>query len=449
MNTVTVDLSKKVGKIKPLHGVCCAPYNLGGGSKYQHMIDKYFNEGGIPYCRLHDVMYPHGSGQFVDISNIFPDFSADENDPKSYNFHYTDEYITAIENTGCKTYYRLGESIEWGSLNYYTRVPDDMGKWARICEHIIMHYNEGWANGFNYNIEYWEIWNEPENPGSGHNGKCQWQGTREEFYELYKIASKHLKSRFPNIKIGGYGSCGFYELTKEVPESHKEFISFFVEFLKMAKAEDCPVDFFTWHIYSDSVDELLTHAKYVRETLDEYGFTDCEAHLNEWNVSAEGGGFPEKHNMIGGAFNGAVFAALQNTNYVDKAMYYCFAMGLRYNGFLDSQTWSKTEISWYPFVAYNKLYSLEDSVETVVDGKNIYAVSAEKDGKAAVLLTNYNTDEGEVSLNINNIDGEKTLTFKLIDEGIELKEVMSLSVKDNASLKFNMKKNTVLLIETV
>ena len=27
---------------------------------------------------------------------------------------------------------------------------------------VIKHYNSGWANGYHYNIKYWEIWNEPD-----------------------------------------------------------------------------------------------------------------------------------------------------------------------------------------------------------------------------------------------------------------------------------------------
>ena len=40
--------------------------------------------------------------------------------------------------------------------------PKDFQKWAEICEHIIMHYNEGWANGFHYGIKYFEVWFEPD-----------------------------------------------------------------------------------------------------------------------------------------------------------------------------------------------------------------------------------------------------------------------------------------------
>ena len=49
-----------------------------------------------------------------------------------------------------------------GIKPYHTFPPKDPEKWARICEHIIRHYTEGWADGYHYNIRYWEIWNEPE-----------------------------------------------------------------------------------------------------------------------------------------------------------------------------------------------------------------------------------------------------------------------------------------------
>lgn len=109
--------------------------------------------------------------------------------------------IGAIQKAGTESYYRLGTSIDWASKKTFSVPPKDFAKWARICEHIIMHYNEGWADGFRYNLQYWEIWNEPENPPATY-GKSQWTGTDEEFYAFYEVASKHLKKCFPHLKIG-------------------------------------------------------------------------------------------------------------------------------------------------------------------------------------------------------------------------------------------------------
>ncbi|HCD80812.1 MAG TPA: hypothetical protein DEQ65_00480, partial [Ruminococcaceae bacterium] len=114
------------------------------------------------YARNHDASFysAFGGEHTVDVHRIFKNFNADENDPESYIFAPTDKYLKDITNAGTKVFYRLGASIEH-DFKYGTYPPASFEKWAKICEHIISHYNEGWAEGFNYNIEYWEIWNEP------------------------------------------------------------------------------------------------------------------------------------------------------------------------------------------------------------------------------------------------------------------------------------------------
>ena len=74
-----------LGKIKPMHAVNGAPL-VGLSEKYF----RYFSDAGIPYSRLHDVGGWFGGNMFVDIPNIFRDFDADENDPASYDFTFTD-----------------------------------------------------------------------------------------------------------------------------------------------------------------------------------------------------------------------------------------------------------------------------------------------------------------------------------------------------------------------
>ena len=162
-----------------MHGLNHGP--LTGNLKYdaRHL----FREAGIPYTRLHDVEYPYGSGEYVDIPCIFKNFDADVEDPASYNFDLTDDYMEAITETGCKPLYRLGVSIEHPAKKRYIYPPRNYLKWAKICEHVIRHYNEGWADGFHMDIGYWEIWTEPnhckkENP-------LMWGGDMPEFARFY------------------------------------------------------------------------------------------------------------------------------------------------------------------------------------------------------------------------------------------------------------------------
>ena len=123
------------GRIRPLHGVNSGPMT----KVFTYDAREQFREAGFPYARLHDVEYPYGSGEFVDIHCIFKDFDADENDPASYSFGLTDKYLEEMVAVGCEPLFRLGESIEHAPVKKYIFPPKDYLKWARICEHIIRH----------------------------------------------------------------------------------------------------------------------------------------------------------------------------------------------------------------------------------------------------------------------------------------------------------------------
>ena len=192
MACITVNTDKRIGKIKPMHGGGQPPL-LGSRTDNFH----YMTEAGIPYSRLHDVGGLFGGGRYVDIPNLFRNFDADENDPANYDFTFTDHLMAALADAKVEPYFRLGITIEnYADIKtYYTLPPADYDKWARICEHVIAHYTEGWADGFYYNITYWEIWNEPDNKHTADAVSEMWNGTPEEFYRLYDVAAKHLKAR--------------------------------------------------------------------------------------------------------------------------------------------------------------------------------------------------------------------------------------------------------------
>jgi hypothetical protein len=52
----------------------------------------------------------------------------------------------------------------------------------------------------------------------------------------------------------------------------------------MCRSEAVPLDFFSWHCYTDSPAELAARARAVRRLLDAHGFAKTESHLNEWNL---------------------------------------------------------------------------------------------------------------------------------------------------------------------
>lgn len=81
-------------------------------------MTEQFREMGITYSCLHDVEYPYGSNQFVDIHCIFPNFGADESDESSYNFTPTDNYINAIVIRVQKCFTAWGNLLTITQKNY-------------------------------------------------------------------------------------------------------------------------------------------------------------------------------------------------------------------------------------------------------------------------------------------------------------------------------------------
>ena len=446
MAVISIDFNNKIGKIKPMHGVGQPPF---GGMDFSFI--KYLMEANIPYSRLHDVGGWFGGNLFVDIPNIFRDFEADENDPDSYDFVFTDMLIAALDKNNCEPIYRLGVTIEnFHRIKAYRIFPPkDMEKWARICEHVIRHYNEGWADGYHYGIRYWEIWNEPDN-GIDNTQNMMWHGTKEEFYELYRITSKHLRNKFGNsIKIGGYGHSGFYVVDsvedieksigiglgmKENPTDWERrteyFIEFFNEFIDMVVKEDLPFDFFSHHSYAP-VEATVKRQKYVEKRLDEAGLSDVEIHLNEWNTNAR---VAERGRSIASANTAAMMCAMQNTR-MGLMCYYDARLGASmYGGMFNPMTYEPL-CTYYVFKAFGNLYRLGDQVTAKCDDKDVYVIAAEGDNGYGVLISNTGKCK-EIRL-----DTDIRFTGYLIDENNFYKET------DIDTASFTLKENQVIYLE--
>ena len=93
---INIDFSSVQGPVKPVNGVGQPPI-LGFDDT---RLFRYLKEAGIPYSRLHDVGGAYGKNVFVDIPNLFRDFDADETDPASYDFAFTDRLINALVENG-------------------------------------------------------------------------------------------------------------------------------------------------------------------------------------------------------------------------------------------------------------------------------------------------------------------------------------------------------------
>lgn len=433
MAHITIDCTTEIGRIKPMHAVNNGPiYARSDQTRGNFAL---YKAAGIPFARNHDAAFcaSYGGEHSVDISAVFPNFDADPTDPASYDFAMTDEYLRTTLAAGTKIFYRLGSKIEHGIKKYGTLPPKDFNKWAVVCEHIIRHFNEGFADGHHWDIEYWEIWNEPDlDPDDSTNKRC-WGGTAKEFYELFKITARHLKACFPNLKIGG-------------PALAHNTGAWLDGFLDALTADETPVplDFFSWHIYSTDPWKVMDKATIVREKLDRAGYTETESILNEWNyVENWNTKFIHSIEQIigirGAAFTTACMCEGQNGN-IDMMMYYD-ARPSAFNGLFEYYTFRPLK-GYYPFVMFNELYILGTQVKAESDDRDIHVVSAKNGETSATMICYYSPDENAAEKNVT-IDANGTYSLYTLDDANDYTKTAEIT----CPATITMKPDTVVMIK--
>ena len=453
MATIKADFTKRTGnRIKPMHAVGQPPFY---GLKCD--LFHYLQEANIPYSRLHDVGGWFGGNMYVDVPNIFRDFDADVNDPASYDFAFTDILIKGLYDYGIAPIYRLGITIEnFAKIRAY-RVypPKDFQKWAEICEHIVRHYNEGWADGFHFGLEYWEIWNEPDCDYREHRTSATWQGTREQFFSLYETASKHLKKCFgDSIKVGGPSSTGFNPFMTYDPDlegvdpqyAHRDNqpayrIDWAHKFLAFVRDTGSPMDFFSWHSYSNiGATTLINSAGYCRRLMSKYGFDDVPDFLDEWNVCRVDCRLRGTPKAAADTF--AVLLGMQKTK-TAMLCYYDARLGPSvYGGMFNPDTHYPYR-TYYGFKAFGSAYKLGEEVENDCVEEGIYVCAARNAEKGVLLIANTNAEPVELSFDVAGADmakGEVILTddeylYTLVGEVIKDGK---LTVKEHACVEIRL-----------
>ena len=424
MDTIKVDFSKRTGPLKPVNGIDNGPVCFGS------LIDssKYYKQAAFPYCRLHDTNYPHP--REVDIPTIFKDFNADPDDPASYFFAATDAYLQDIAATGAKIIYRLGVSIEHPKLKYYVDPPADFEKWAKVCLNIARHYNEGWADGFHMGIEYWEVWNEPDQLSPIRDRDVMWSGTPKQYFELYAATARTFKLHMPYVKIGGYASCGMLDQRR---------YNYFVDFLQYVKDNGLPLDFYSWHTYTSTIDSIRKNSRIAREELDKYGFTEAESILDEWNYLVDipnmwgeifkGDGAParrkvftESSGMIGASFTAAELIDMCDLP-IDIATFY---EGQPVNLFCTIfDRFGLPTKQYYAFDAFNRLAQCGERASLSCGIPGVYALAAASDGCAGILAVNWEGATRSYTCEIDGLEPDARYLYELfvLDEDHDLEKV--------------------------
>ncbi len=406
---VMAGLPNLVRQYKDLRANMVRTHDLMGPTE----LDSKFSEGDALLAWLiPDSTQRAGVVKAGNASIIFRDWSADPENSANYNFPPTDKVLAAIRSGGAEIYYRVGRS--WGAN---INPPVDFDKFASVVKHIAMHYNQGWANGFHYDIRYWEFWNEPDG--------LFWSGTPEQFYSLYGKTALALKSVDPTLMVGGDGKAFAYD-----DGPYRE------GWIDYCAAHKLPLDFYSWHTYADaSADpyDAVRLARQIRGILDTHGFPKAESILSEWNLTPD---FTdtEKARLRGvenAAYIGAVLSYFQDAP-LDHAQFY--RGDAAWMGLFDLQ--GNDFKTAYTFQAMGKM--LDTPQRLAVEGTDTFGFAAlagrSADGHTVqIIISNYAIPAGS-KLNPMQIPPE---VAKALPPQLDFSKVKSLPHRTDIAYRDN------------
>ena len=473
--TMSADFGKPAGRIRrELH---CS----GFGPQicfFPRQCSEELKSFGMLRARTHDWGLVNFGERVCDNHMIFPLEGKDPRDPSNYYFKATDFVLKRTrEEVGSEIFFRLGTSIEHAYYGgrFNCNVPKDFDAVAENFAATVRHYNRGWAEGFNWDIRYWEIWNEPDGitnmwwlpdddarfagapaPGKAREAaraaKC-----RELFVKFYVTVLKRLKDEFGDtIKVGGPALCSCDE-------------EYFRVLFDACKAAGVAPDFISWHHYMENCDDAVDAVARARRLCDGYGFENCELIIDEWHYFGysrynwgdlwsgdprsagkvwEG---PASHNGIdSSAFLVSTVSRFHDTA-LDAAYYYgCRTVGM----------WGYMDETGRRYKVYGALKLLGDFMTAYTDrfeatgvdprGAPIATVLAGKsaDGRrSALLVADYRVPTREIAIDVKGVPAGGKVKATVLDSAHDLAPADFAFADGRLSLRKDDESSAVFLIE--
>jgi hypothetical protein len=145
---------------------------------------------------------------------------------------------------------------------YANEVPDDLDAWAAVIGDLVHHVRDN-----AYAVTRWTVWNEPD------LGSAFWNGTMEQYLDLYAVTARAVKAADPRAKVGG-------------PELSSLNSSWIKALFARADRDHLPLDFIAFHDYSGDLNTIAQARAIVDRYARRYGFpTPFPITIGEFNWS--------------------------------------------------------------------------------------------------------------------------------------------------------------------
>ena len=276
-----------------------------------------------------------------------------------------------------------------GVINLWKYPPSDYKAWQQVCYDIAKHYMDlGWPLAAN------EIWNEPDFFDRSTNAMAFYEGTWDEYLQIYQYAVTGIRQANPDATVGGMSLANI--LTNVQNGNVDKFLSF-------VTGNHLPLDFISYHSYGSANYPSYTEA--AIRAVSKYG-KDLETvglHLNEFHVRFNK---PFGYDVVPLMFSAMeYFLAHPQITSVNWACFREVSEGLNY---IDSRS-GKRYAPFYALMIYNNM-----PVDRVkMDTKDYVSGFASIDSqKAGVLLYNQDNSGKDVEVSLDNLPF-KTVNMKV------------------------------------
>jgi len=196
---IAVDYSRPKGKHNTFFREVVGAGRAAEGLRadWQRDLALVHRECGFKYIRFH--------GLLQDELGVY---SEDRQGRPVYNFQYVDAIYDAILKIGMKPFVELSfmpqalasgaKTVFWWKGN--STPPKDYSKWERLIQALVQHWTA------RYGVEevkqwYFEVWNEP-------NLEYFWSGMQAEYFKLYEVTTRAIKSVSSAFRVGGPATAG-------------------------------------------------------------------------------------------------------------------------------------------------------------------------------------------------------------------------------------------------
>ena len=198
--------------------------NEGLRADWQDQLRAARRECGFKYIRMH--------GLLTDDMGVYKE---DAQGNPIYNWQYIDRLYDFLLSIDIKPFVELSfmpkdlasgsKTVFWWKGN--VTPPKSYDQWADLIRHLVSHFQERYGHD-EVKTWYFEVWNEPDL----HDGF--WTGTREDYFKLYAVTAKAIKSVSPDYRVGGPATA--------MGQWDESFISY-------CYTNHVPLDFISSHSY--------------------------------------------------------------------------------------------------------------------------------------------------------------------------------------------------------